>query len=46
MDVFDDKCLDGIREAVDGSTMARPIDGISGGVGPSAFLSNIFTDWA
>ena len=46
MDVFDDKGLDGVREAVDGATMARPINGVGGGVGPSTFLSNILTDRA
>ena len=33
MDVFNDKGLDGVREAVDGATMACPIDGVGGGVG-------------
>ena len=46
MDVFDDKGLHGVREAVDGATMARPVNSVGGGMGPSAFLSNIFTDWA
>ena len=42
MDVFDDEGLDRVREAVDGTTMARPINGVGGCVGPSTFLSNIF----
>ena len=42
MDIFDDKGLDGIREAVDSSTVACPINGVGGCVGPTAFLSNIF----
>ena len=46
MYILDDKCLDGVRETVDGASVVCPVNGIGSCMCPSTFLTDIITDRA